>query len=101
MKLMREIMISQNWGGKRKGAGRPVQGNKKAVEDTKVARISIKHWARIKSGKYDEIIQTLYDYKLDQQQNEKSQTSPRYQKLNELLYEIEEILGSDYDSWID
>lgn len=89
------------WGGKRKGAGRPVEGLSKAVEQTKVARINIKHHARIKSGRYDELMQLLYDYKLETIDNNKSKSSPRYQKLNEFLNEVSDMFGDDYNSWID
>ena len=94
-------MNNKSWGGKRKNAGRPVQGNKRVIDNTKVARVSIKDYARIKEGRYDELMQLLYDYKLETVQNEKSKTSPRYQKLNQLLSEVDEIFGSDYTGWID
>lgn len=94
------MVQNSNWGGFRKGAGRPVSGSKKAVDNTKVARINLKHYARIKSGRYDELMQLLYDYKLDVIDNPKSQTSPRYQKLITLMSEVENIFGSDFSDWV-
>ena len=93
--------LDNNWGGKRKGAGRPIAGNKKAIDNTKVVRVDLKHYARIKSGRYDELMQLLYDYRLDIADNPKAQTSPRYQKLISLMSDVENILGSDFSSWID
>lgn len=94
-------MNDKNWGGKRKGAGRPVQGIKKLVEQTKVCRIDLRHYENIKSGKYDDLMQLLYDYKLETVQNKKSITSPRYQKLNDFLQEASKILGDDINNWVE
>lgn len=93
-------MTNQNWGGKRQGAGRPTSGIKKAVDNTKVARIDLKHYARIKSNRYDDLMQLLYDYRCEIKDNPKSKTSPRYQKLISFMNEVENIFGSDFDSWL-
>ena len=87
-------------GGHRPGAGRKkIKGAKLTKENSKVARINLTDYKRIKSGTYEQIINTLYDYKC--QSEDASKTSPKYEKLRQFLTEIEEVLGSDYDSWIE
>lgn len=91
-------MNKSNWGGKRKGSGRPIKNSSKAVDSTKVCRIEKKHYEFIKTGKYDELMSVLAEYKTDIIANRKSSTSPRYQKLLELMFEVDEIFGQDWHS---
>ena len=97
----KDVSKSENWGGRRKGAGRKRDKEKLAKDRTKVVRISECHYARIKSGVYDDLISLIYDYKCELEDNKKAQTSPRWAKMSQFLKEVEEIFGSDYRSWVE
>ena len=90
-----------NWGGKRKGAGRKREQEILAKDRTKIARISEVDYARIKNGSYRALINLMYGYKCQLEDNKKAQTSPRWAKMGQFLKEVEEILGSDYQSWVE
>ena len=93
-------MTSDNWGGARKGAGRKKLRSRLAEEMTKVCRLPIQHYARWKSGRYDELMHLIYDYRLRLEQEKGAKTSPRWQRMREFLKEIDEIFGDDYNSWV-
>ena len=93
--------MSSSWGGKREGAGRKREKSKLAVNRTKVARLPIQHWVRWKSGRYDDLMALIYDYRCRLEGEKGAKTSPRWQRMREFLIEIEDIFGSDYQSWID
>ena len=88
-----------NWGGLREGAGRKREQEVLAKDRTKVVRISEIDYARIKNGSYQALIDLMYEYKCHLEDNKKAQTSPRWAKMGQFLREVEEILGSDYQSW--
>ena len=92
---------SNSWGGKRSGAGRKKLADKKAVETSKVIRVSMQHYERIKSGRYDELMNLLFDYRTQLETTKNAKTSPRWQQLRRFMAEADDIFGSDYNSWID
>lgn len=89
------------WGGKRARSGRKRQSEKLAIETTKVIRVNKKHYARIKSGRYDEIIHLLRETRETMEDSKQYRNSPRWSKLWVLMDEMENILGSDWQSWDD
>ena len=93
-------MKNKNWGGYRVNSGRKRKQEILAKDRTKVVRISFQDSERIKKGIYHQLIQLLYEYRLDIAHNPKSRSSPRYAKLRKLLKELEEVLGEDFESWI-
>ena len=93
-------MKNKDWGGYRVNSGRKRKQEILAKDRTKVVRISLQDSERIKKGIYDQLIQLLYDYRLDVAQNPKSKSPPRYVKLRQLLKEVEEVLGGDFESWV-
>lgn len=92
---------SEGWGGKRENAGRKRQGEKLAKDSTKVIRVSEKHYARIKNGSYDEIIHILRERRETMEDSKNYRDSPRWAKLWQLMDEIENVLGSDWQGWED
>ena len=91
--------MSNNHGGSRPGAGRPKNPKSKLTkENSKVCRLSLADYSLIKSGKYHQLMQVLYDWKLEADSS--SKTSPRWKKIREFFSEVESILGDDVDSWI-
>ena len=92
---------NSNWGGARKGAGRKREKEKLAKDRTKVIRVSESEYVRIKNGSYEKLINLIYDYKSQLENNKKAKTSPRWAKMSQFLKEVEEIFGSDYQSWIE
>lgn len=90
---------STSWGGKRQGAGRKPLGDKKAIDTTKVVRVSMSDYDRIKSGRYDDMMNLLFEYRSMLETSKGAKTSPRWQKLRDFMKEAEEIFGSDYNSW--
>ena len=96
-----DVGKSENWGGRRKGAGRKRDKERLAKERTKVARLPFQHWARWKSGRYDELMALIYDYRCRLEEEKGAKTSPRWQRMRSFLTEVEKIFGSDYESWID
>lgn len=97
---MKENKVGK-WGGKRAGAGRKPKQGKKATPTTKVIRVPMRHYARFKSGRYDELMSLLYDYRTRLESSKEAHTSPRWQQMREFLAEVDVIFGSDYDSWLD
>ena len=92
---------SNNWGGSRKGAGRKLERDRPAKDTTKIARLPYQHWVRWKSGKYDQLMHLLYDYRCRLEQEKGAKTSPRWQRMREFLAEIELMFGEDRETWID
>ncbi len=92
---------NSNWGGTRKGAGRKREKEKLAKDRTKVVRVSESEYVRIKNGSYENLINLIYEYKSQLEKNKKAKTSPRWAKMSQFLKEVEEIFGSDYQSWIE
>ena len=90
-----------NWGGVREGAGRKRKKEKLAKDRTKVIRVLESKYVRIKNGSYDKLINLIYEYKSQLENNKKAKTSPRWAKMSQFLKEVEEIFGSDYESWIE
>ena len=95
------MMNDSGWGGRREKSGRKRQGEKLASETTKVIRVSVKHYARIKSGRYDEIVHLLRETRETMEESKKYRDTPRWSKLWVLMEEVEDILGSDWQSWDD
>ena len=95
------MLKNSNWGGARKGAGRKREKEKLAKDRTKVLRVSESEYVRIKNGNYEKLINLIYDYKSQLEKNKKAKTSPRWAKMSQFLKEVEEIFGSDYQSWIE
>lgn len=85
-------MTHSGRGGKRVGAGRP-KGSKTAVDKlkpkTKIVRIPISLWQKIDSGYFQDLEALLIDWQF--RSEDASETSPRWQKLRELLEEIKAI----------
>ena len=92
---------NSNWGGVRKGAVRKREKEKLAKDRTKVLRVSESEYVRIKNGSYENLINLIYEYKIQLENNKKAKTSPRWAKMSQFLKEVEEIFGSDYQSWIE
>ena len=66
-----------NWGGARKGAGRKKEKEKLAKDRTKVIRVSESEHVRIRNGSYEKLINLIYDYRSQLENNKKAKTSPR------------------------
>lgn len=92
---------NSNWGGKRENAGRKRQKARLAKDRTKVIRVSEKHYARIKSGAYDEIVHILRETRETMEESKKYKDSPRWSKLWQFMEDVEEILGCDWEGWDD
>ena len=90
-----------NWGGYRKGAGRKREKEKLAKDRTKVIRVSESEYVRIKNSSYEKLINLIYDYRSQLENNKRAKTSPRWAKMSQFLKEVEKIFGSDYQSWIE
>ena len=95
------MLKNPNWGGVRKGAGRKREKEKLAKYRTKVIRVSKSEYVRIRNGNYEKLRNLIYEYKSQLEKNKKAKISPRWAKMSQFLKEVEEILGSDYESWIE
>jgi len=73
-------------GGKRPGAGRP-----KSSEPSKTIRCSVKEADFVKSGKLDNLLSQIEDWKY--RAEDASSTSPRWEKARELLNELEKTIS--------
>ena len=89
----------KGWGGKRENSGRKRQGEKLAKDTTKVVRVSEKHYVRIKNGSYDRIIHLLRETRETMDESKRYRDSPRWAKLWVFMDEVEDILGSDWETW--
>lgn len=64
-------------------------------------RVSEKHYARIKSGRYDEIIHLLRETREIMDESKRYRDSPRWAKLWQFMDDVVDILGSDWENWED
>ena len=93
-------MEKRKHGGKRANSGRKKDPKAKLTQDkSKVCRVSLIDYAHIKSGRYEQLMSLLYDWRT--LTAEASKTSPRWQKMKQFFSEIDNIFGNDYDSWKD
>lgn len=86
---------SDNWGGKRKGAGRKITGDKRVIDTTKVIRVSLQDYERLKAGKYEELMTLLSEYQTRLKTTKGAKSSPRWQQLRNLINDVEEIFGKE------
>ena len=85
----------------KKGRRKKKEKEKLAKDRTKVIRLFESEYVRIKNGSYEKLINLIYEYKSQLENNKKAKRSPRWSKISQFLKEAEEIFGSDYQFWIE
>ena len=88
------------WGGKRSNAGRKPK-LVKGTPRTKPCRITHHQCELIKSGRLEELENLLWHWHQKMKRETGVNTSPRWERMREFMGDVEKILGSDSDSWID
>lgn len=96
-----EKLDIKGWGGKREGAGRRRLNKELASERTKVIRVDPIDYKLVKNGAYRKIVSILQEKRSAMDKSKQYRDSPRWSKMWCLMDEIEEILGDDWDNWID
>lgn len=82
-------MKDTNWGGRRNGAGRPRTGRQLRQYTTKVIRVPLEVAKLQNEVGFENLLLLIQTWK--NEADNASPTSPRWQKLKELLSEIEEL----------
>lgn len=90
---------TNNWGGKRENSGRKKTGGKLAIDSTKVVRVSLTDYDRIRNRSYQRIIEIFQKYQFEKENSYDQGKGTKWRKYKEMMAEIKQILGDDWVTW--